>query len=155
MLDRVLGREDHERRRELKSGSSDGHLSLLHGFEESRLHLGWSAINLVREEEMCKNRSFISVELRLRLIVYLSACEVSGEEVRRELDTGETESESTGDDLYGEGLRETGNSFEEDMSSGKKSDEDIADKYVLTDDSFCCFRAHRSYTSSDVFEGDF
>lgn len=70
------------------------------------------------------------------------------------MDTCGIESESTGNTLHGERLGEPWNSLEEDMSSGKQSDEDIADQGILADYPLRYLHADFRDPGGDIFDGD-
>ena len=53
----VLRCHDQERLRQQKTFSADGDLFFLHGFKQCALHLGGSAVDLIRQNDIGKNRS--------------------------------------------------------------------------------------------------
>ena len=63
LLNGVLGRHHQERLRKLESLLSDGHLTLLHGLEKSRLHLCRRTVDLVGKDEISEDRTFLDLEL--------------------------------------------------------------------------------------------
>ena len=58
LINRVLGGEDQKRRRQGHGFTAQRHLPFLHGLEQRGLHLGRSAVDLVRQHEIGKDRAF-------------------------------------------------------------------------------------------------
>ena len=57
LLDGILRGDDEERRRQREVLVADRHPSFLHGFEQSALHFGGGAIDLVGQEQVREHRS--------------------------------------------------------------------------------------------------
>src|SRR5258705_498549 len=62
VLDRVLGAEHGKGTVEPISSALDRHLPFLHRFQQRRLRLWWSAVDLVSEEEVRKDRAGTELE---------------------------------------------------------------------------------------------
>gem|GEM_PF-6790436 len=119
LFNRILCCKNDKGGRKWKCLSGNRYLSFLHRLKESGLNLGWSTINLIREEEISKDWSTIRVEFGLRLIVHLSSCKVSWKEIGRELNTCRVNPERTRNRLNGQGFGKSRNSFEEDVATRK------------------------------------
>ena len=85
-LDRVLGGQDEERRRDLEGVVADRDLVLLHDLEQRGLDLGRRAVDLVGEEEVGEHRALLDIERAEVRPVDARADEVGRHEVRGELD---------------------------------------------------------------------
>jgi len=68
------------------------------------------------------------------LAVYLTPCEVRGEEIRGKGYTSSRESEHTSKSTNRLGLTEARNSLEECMSTCEECDDELLDESILTDD---------------------
>lgn len=134
MFDRILGREDEESFRQFECRITDGDMFLFHSFEERRLDLRWSTIDLISEEYLSKNRSLPELEFPSICSIDLCSREVWGKEVRSEGNTLESITKNPCKCLDRESLPESWNSFDEYMPSGKERDDDTTDKMILTDD---------------------
>ena len=86
LLDRVLGRDDEERRRQHARDAVDGDLALGHRFEERRLRLRHRAVDLVDEHDVREDRARPELELARLLVVDGEAGDVRRLEIRRALD---------------------------------------------------------------------
>ena len=91
LLDGVLGRHDHEERRQLVGRARHGDLPLLHGLEQRRLDLGRRAVDLVGQHDVGEDRPRLEDEAFGRLLaeVHLRAGDVGRQQVGGELDPAE------------------------------------------------------------------
>ena len=108
-LDRVLGREHEEGRRQRIGRARHGDAALLHAFEQRRLRLRRRAIHLVGEEDVAEDRPALELELLPSCRVlddHVGADDVARHEVGRELDAREREVEALGERLDEQGLAE-------------------------------------------------
>ena len=89
-LERVLRREDEERRVERVAVAGDGDLVLLHRLEQARLGLRRGAVDLVGEHEVREDRAGLEPEDPLPVLLDedVRAGDVGRHQVRRELDRG-------------------------------------------------------------------
>jgi hypothetical protein len=62
-LDRVLGRDHHERRLELVGRAVDGDLALLHALQQRGLGLGRGAVDLVADHDVGEDAARLELEL--------------------------------------------------------------------------------------------
>ena len=65
LLNRVLRRQDHEELRQFVRLASHRNLSLLHGLEHSRLHLGRGAVDFISEDEVAEDRARLELKAPL------------------------------------------------------------------------------------------
>lgn len=69
LVDRIFRCEDEDRPRQGKGGVPDGHLALLHRFEEGALHFRRSTVDFVGKHDVCEDRTRLGRELaRLRIV---------------------------------------------------------------------------------------
>ena len=88
-VDRVLGRQDEKRGLHLVGPPQHGDRALLHGFEQSRLGLGGSAVDLVGQHDVGEDRAGLKTEgapARLLFFQNIGPDNVGRHQVRRELD---------------------------------------------------------------------
>ncbi len=138
LLDRVLGRDDEERRVELVGPPADRDLALLHRLEERGLGLRWGSVDLVGEEELGEQRPLEEVEpATAGLGVFLDDVgpdDVRGHQVGRELDPVEVHLQGLGDGLGHQGLAQAGDAEHQDMPPAEQGHEDLVEHLVLADD---------------------
>src|SRR5262244_3899937 len=85
LLDRVLRRDDEERRRQLEGLLADRDLALLHGLEQRTLDLRRRAVDLVGEQQVGEDRALVDVERVVALVEDLAAEDVARQQVDGEL----------------------------------------------------------------------
>ena len=88
VLDRVLGREQEEGRRELARDAVDRHLPLGHRLEQRRLRLRHRAVDLVDEHDVREDRPGPELEVARLLVVDREPGDVGRLQVGRALDAG-------------------------------------------------------------------
>ena len=91
LLDGILRGEDEERSRQPIGARADRHVPLLHCFEQGRLSFRWCPVDLIGEEDVCKQRSLHELERSTAsvgvVLQNVGAGDVRWHEVRRELDS--------------------------------------------------------------------
>ncbi|HMO94809.1 MAG TPA: hypothetical protein PKD27_01735 [Tepidiformaceae bacterium] len=97
IFDRVLRGEHHERLRKLVGGAIDGHLALLHRFEQRGLRLRRGAVHLVGEHYLGDDRPGPELKAPGLLVVNGNAADIRGKQVGCELDSAEAASGGDGD----------------------------------------------------------
>ena len=112
-LDRVLRRHHEEGIGDGVGRMRDRDLVLLHDFEQGALHLRRRAVDLVGEQEVAEHRAELGVEASLPRAVDACPDQVRGHEIRRELHACERAPEHPGGRLDGEGLGESGDTFDQ------------------------------------------
>ena len=136
LLHRVLGSQDGVERRHRMRGAIDGCLSFLHHLEEGGLRLGGSAIHLVDQHDVCKDRAGMKLEL-LRLHVEHAGAEyVAGHEVGCELYTTELGIDEAGHEFGQQRLGHTGHTLYQHMTAGEDGRQQQFYVLFLTDDDF-------------------
>ena len=90
LLDRVLGGDHQERRRQLERLVADRDAALLHRFEQGALDLGRGPVDLVGQQQVGEDRPLVDAEVVGPLVEDLRADDVGGEQVDGELDAGES-----------------------------------------------------------------
>lgn len=134
MFEGILCSEYNKGGREIKGLVSDGYFFFLHSLEESRLHFGWSTVDLVSEEDTCEYRSLAYLEVSFCLAIYLVPSQIRWEEIRSEAHSTRIESEYCGKYTNRFGFAKTRYSLEKSMSSGKECDNEPIDEIILSDD---------------------
>jgi hypothetical protein len=73
-----LRRQHHEQLRQLVRFTSDRDLSLFHGFEQGRLHLGRGAVDFVGQHKIAENRAGLELKAPLApfVVIDLGASDV-------------------------------------------------------------------------------
>jgi len=86
VLDRILGRQHHERDAQLIRHSIDGDLTLLHALQKRRLRLGPGPVDLVPEHDVREDRARLELEVTLLLVEHVHPGDVGGKKIGGELD---------------------------------------------------------------------
>ena len=68
--------------------TAECYLAFLHGLEQGALHFRGCAVDFIREDDVCKNRSARGVIFSVARIVDQRADDISREKVGRELHAG-------------------------------------------------------------------
>jgi hypothetical protein len=134
LLDRVLGGEHEEGLGERVRLVADGHLVLLHGFEERALDLCGRTVDLVGEDDLGEDRAPLRREGPVARAVDEGADQVGGQQVGGELDAAKRRVDRLCQRLDGGRLGEPGDAFEEDVPVREQSDQQSVDQIALTDD---------------------
>ena len=124
----------------LRSGrvvTADGHGVLLHRFEQRRLGLGRGAVHFVGQHDARKDRPRPELEpLASGLVLgeHLGAHDVCRHQIGRELDTPEGQTDHLGQRPQQQRLGQTGYAFEQYVTLGEQTHQQLADQFFLTDD---------------------
>ncbi len=116
VLDRVLSREHDEWRREWKLRALERDASLLHRLQQCGLHLGRSAVDLVREQHVREDGSPPQREGPRGQVKDRCAQYVGGHQVRRELDAAVIEGKRARDGLGEQRLAGAGHALQEHVA---------------------------------------
>ena len=143
LFDGVLRREHEKRVRQRKRRLADGDLFFLHRFEQGALHLGWRAVDLVRQDDVGENGASLHAEFAGPRIVNLRAEHVGRQQVGGELDALEVQAKRLGDGANRQRLGEPRNPFQENVSIREKSDQEAVDERPLPDNDFADFEVKR------------
>ena len=143
LLQGVLRGQHQERLRQRVGLVADGHLPLLHGFEQCRLHLGRGAVDLVRQHEVGEHGAFLDHELLVLLRVDQRTDQVGRQQVGGELYTRESGIHGFCQRGDGQRLGQSGHAFQQDMSVRQQPDQQRVDQVALPHDDLAHFRAER------------
>jgi hypothetical protein len=124
VLDRVLRRDDEERRLEHMRDALDRDLPLLHRLEQGGLRLRRGAVDLVGQEEVREDRALAELEVAVSLVPDRRSGHVGGHQVGRELNSREAHAEHLRERARRQRLRETRVVLEQDVTVGEKPEED-------------------------------
>ena len=137
-LDRVLGRDDEERRIERIGPPPDRDLALLHRLQQCGLRLGGRAVDLVGQQEVGEDRSGEELQLAPAggrvLLDDVHAGDVRGHQVGRELDAAELQVERSRQRAGHQGLAQAGYTEQKDVTATEQPDEHVVDDRFLADD---------------------
>ena len=143
LLDRVLRRQDEEGVRQRIALAADGHLALLHGFEQGGLRFRRRPVDLICEDDIGEDRPLEEAEFSLSaasaLVDDLRAGDVGGHEVRGELDPVEIQPQAVSQRPDQEGLGEAGNALDDAVPAGEDSDEKLLNDIFLANDDLADF----------------
>ena len=134
VLDRVLGRDHHERLREPVSLVLDGDSAVRHGFKKSALSLGSRPIDLISQYDICEERTLPELEQVLHLVENRNTCQVGREKIAGELDSVKCAIEGTGQRVSQDRLPDTRHILDEKMAFGEKSDQSQSDDIGFASD---------------------
>ncbi len=143
LLDGVLRRHDHERLRHCQCPAFEGHLPLLHHFEQRRLSLGRCAVDLVGQQQIGEYRPLAQLELLALHVVDRMAGDVAGHQVRRELDARELATEAARQGTHQKRLAQSGDTFDQHVATGDQRGQNAVDDLVLADHRLVQFIAQR------------
>jgi len=134
LLDGVLGGQDHERLRKTVAPVAECHLPLLHGFEESGLHLRGGPVDLVRQHDIGEHRTPLDVELLTRRSPDAGPDDVRRHQVGGELQPAEGAADDRGHRRHRQGLGEAGHAFDQAVAPREQAHDGPLHHAVLTDD---------------------
>ena len=133
LLDRVLRRQYEEGLLQDVRRAADRHLLFLHCLEQSGLHFGRRAIDLVSQNDVGEDRTFLHRKSSVRLIVDLRADDVGGQQIRGELNAAERRVYRLCQGPNRQSLGETGHAFEQDVAAGQQAYQQALDHVILAD----------------------
>ena len=145
LLYRVLRGHHKERLRQLVGGVADGHLALLHGFEQRALHLGRGAVDFVGQHEVGEDGALLDHELLGLLAVDERAQQVGRQEVGGELNAREVGVHNLGQSIDGQCFGQTRHAFEQNVAVRQQADEQTLDKMLLAHYHFVHFERNEVY----------
>ena len=117
LFDRVLGRDHHEVLAQIEALAVDRDLALLHGFQQGRLRLGRGAVDFVGQQEVGEDRALHQREGVVLEREEIGAEQVTGQQVRRELDAPELEADARREALREKRLGRARHAFEQDVAA--------------------------------------
>ena len=113
---------------------ADGHLQLLHGFQQRALHLGRGAVDLVGQQQVGEDRPLARVKIRGLRVEDHGAGQVGRQQVGGELDALEVQVGDPGQGLDGQRLGQARHAFEQDVPRGQQGDHHPFQQFLLPDD---------------------
>jgi hypothetical protein len=141
LLDRILGGQDEERLLQRKRLLSEGHLALLHGFEQGGLDLGRGAVDLIGEDEVAEHGAPFDRVGALLGIEDLRAGDVAREHVRGELNTGKAGFDGVGQRAHCQRLGKPRHSLQQHVAAGEKAEQEAVNHVVLAHHDLADFGA--------------
>ena len=133
-LDRVLGRDDQERRLEPEGLPFHRDLGLLHRLQQRGLGLGRCPVDLVGQQEVREDGARAEFEARLALIEQKAPGDVGGQEIGRALQTLEGQTERLGEEPRDQRLGEARIVLDQDVAARENPGEDALEHVALADD---------------------
>ena len=95
-------------------------LVLLHGFQQRGLCFGRGTVDLVRQKDVGEYGTFAQDELVFAAVKNESTGNITGKQVRRELDPFKIQTQGGCKTIGDEGLCQAGIIFKEDMPAGRQ-----------------------------------
>ena len=141
-LERVLGRQHEERRRQHVRRAGDGDRPLLHRLEQGRLGLGRGPVDLVGQDQVGEDRPALELEpadALGRLEHHVGADQVGGHQVGRELDALKLELEGVGQRADQQRLAQAGHALEQHVAAGDQGRQRLLDDLGEADDHLAHF----------------
>ncbi len=135
VIDRVLGGDHKERRRQRMGCAVDGNLSLVHGFKQRRLGAWRSAVDLVGKQKMMKDRALVKMKSAVFGIEDRRAKDIGGQKIRSELNAGKVEVEGLCECFGERCFSDAGDIFEQDMPCAEDADHGKLDPFALCENN--------------------
>ena len=132
LLYRVLCCHYQERLIQFISHIAYRHLTLLHRFQQSGLHFCRGTVNLIRQNKVSENRTFLHHELLFLLGVNHRTHHVGRQQVRGKLDSTEFSVNNIGKGINRQGFRQPRNTFQQNMPVRKHTDHKSLHKMFLS-----------------------
>ncbi len=133
VLDRILGGQGHEGRRQLVGAAVDGDLLLLHHLEQGRLGLGRGAVDLVGQQQVGEGRAAAQPQLAGAGVVDGVAHHVGRHHVGGELEPREAAAEGPREGQHQQGLADPRHPFEQGVAAGQEGGQHVFDHLLLAD----------------------
>src|SRR5258705_3710467 len=133
-LDRVLRRDDQERRLEPEGLPFHRHLRLLHRLQQRGLGLGGRPVDLVGQQEVGEDGTRTKLEASLALIEQEAPGDVRGKEIGRALKALERQAERLGEEPRDQRLGEARIVLDQDVAARENPGEDALEHVALADD---------------------
>ena len=125
LVERVLGGQHHERRRQREAFALDGDLPLLHHFQQRRLGLGRRPVDLVGEQQVGEGRPLAHPEVAALAVEQGVAGDVRGHQVGGELDALKVQLQHPRQAARQQRLAEPGHAFDQHMAAGDQGDQHL------------------------------
>ena len=131
LIDRVLRGEDQKGFGKTIGFIAQGDLPFLHGLQKCGLHLGGSAVDLIRQNDVGEDRAELGGKFLFLRMIDHGADEIGREEVRSELQAGEGKLHGPRERFHRKGLGQARHSLEEDVPFAQEAQEEAVDEFVL------------------------
>ena len=129
-----------------------GHLALLHGLEQGTLHLGGGAVNLVGEDEVAEDGTFLHLEAFVLLAVDEGAYEVGRQQVGGELYAAELGIDGFCQGGDGQRLRQSGHPLQQHVATAQQTNQQAVDHMLLAHNMLAHF--HTEHIDKSAFASD-
>ena len=113
---------------------SDGHLALLHGLEECRLHLGSRSVDLIGQDEVGKDGSLAHGELARVGVVDLGTHQIRRQQVGSELQAVELRVNGLRHAGDSQGLGQTRDTLKQNVPTRQETEGQALDEALLAND---------------------
>ena len=143
LLDGVLRRHHQERLVELVGRLTYGHLSFLHSLQQCALHLRRCTVNLIRQDEVREDRSFLHHEVLVLLAVNQRTDQVGRQQVRRKLYPAESCVYRLCKTCDSKGLGQSRHTLEQYVTVAQQSNHHALHHVFLSDDVLAQFHDQR------------
>ena len=151
LLEGVLRGKYHERRGERQGFAFNGHLPLLHDFEQRRLRFCRGTVDFVGKQQVGEDWAAAEFEAAFAGVVNHAAGDVGGQEIRRELDAVKLSVDGFGEAFHQEGFAQPRHSFDQHMAAAEQGDERFFNDLFLADDDPLHRIAQRSAGGAQFF----
>src|SRR5262249_28109136 len=136
-LERILRRQHEEGGVELVRRLAYSHAALFHRFKEGRLGLWCRPIDLVRQQNIRKDRPGLKFEKLLAHCIFLNdigAGDIGGHEIGGELNSRKLQTHYIAERGYEFGFAQTWHAFKKDVPTGEQAHDHAIDDVAVTDD---------------------
>ena len=136
-LERVLRGQHEERPWQRTCRFADADRLLLHRFEQRRLGLRRSAVDLIGQDDVCEDRPRLEAQRPAAVEVFTDdgrANNVGGHQVGRELDAAEVQRQHVAECANQQRLTETRHTLEQYVAAAEQRDKHLAYGVLLADD---------------------
>ncbi len=118
--------------------ATDCDFVLLHRFQQSRLSLGWCAVDFVSQQQLREHRSALEDQFTMpssgRFLDDIGARDVSRHEIWRELDAMKGQGHRFGQRAHHQSFGQARYTFQEAMAARQHGDQKLFDDFILTND---------------------
>ena len=130
LLNRILCSQHKIRLIELVLLSTNGHRPFLHSLQQGGLCFGWRPVDFVREDNIPEHRTHNEFEVAV-LVEHLTTQNITGHQIGCKLYPFEIQSQGLRYGIDHQSLRQTGNTYQQGMSSSVYGQEYLFDDRLL------------------------
>ena len=131
MLHRILRGDHHERARQRMRMSVDGHLTLVHGFQQRGLRFGSGAVDFIGQQEVSEDGPRLELEGFGLEVIDGDAEHVARQHVAGELQAVEAAGDRARQGLRQSGFADAGNVFDQQVTARQQADQRKPDDFRL------------------------